>query len=117
MNSRGEIYHFIHHLASEGMACLVISSDLEEIIEFGMAKGFVFMTATEALQYWQKNGWQSMSVDQLNDFSLFDEGWDFLYLHFLTFLFAFIIFAFLFFGTFILIKKHFKKAAREKAAF
>ena len=32
VNSRGEIYHFIHHLASEGMACLVISSDLEEII-------------------------------------------------------------------------------------
>ena len=32
VNSRGEIYHFIHHLASGGMACIVISSDLEEII-------------------------------------------------------------------------------------
>ena len=91
-------------------------SDLEEIIEFGKAKGFVFMTATEAFQYWQKAGWQSMSVDQLKDFSLFDEGWDFLYLHFLTFLFAFIIFAFLVLGMFILIKKHFKKAAPQKAA-
>ncbi|MBQ9338113.1 MAG: sugar ABC transporter ATP-binding protein [Lentisphaeria bacterium] len=32
VNSRGEIYHFIHQLAAGGMACLVISSDLEEII-------------------------------------------------------------------------------------
>lgn len=32
IQSRGEIYHFIHGLAAEGMACLVISSDLEEII-------------------------------------------------------------------------------------
>ena len=32
IHSRGEIYHFIHSLAESGMACLVISSDLEEII-------------------------------------------------------------------------------------
>ena len=32
INSRGEIYHFIHQLAADGMACLVISSDLEEIL-------------------------------------------------------------------------------------
>ncbi|MBR4663020.1 MAG: sugar ABC transporter ATP-binding protein [Lentisphaeria bacterium] len=32
IQSRGEIYQFIHQLAEEGMACLVISSDLEEII-------------------------------------------------------------------------------------
>ncbi len=32
IQSRSEIYQFIHQLAEEGMACLVISSDLEEII-------------------------------------------------------------------------------------
>lgn len=32
INSRSEVYHFIHRLAENGMACLVISSDLEEII-------------------------------------------------------------------------------------
>ncbi|MBO7147936.1 MAG: sugar ABC transporter ATP-binding protein [Lentisphaeria bacterium] len=32
IQSRGEIYQFIHSLASEGMACIVISSDLEELI-------------------------------------------------------------------------------------
>ena len=32
IQSRGEIYQFIHQLAEEGMACLVISSDLEEVI-------------------------------------------------------------------------------------
>ena len=32
IQSRGEIYQFIHQLAEEGMACMVISSDLEEII-------------------------------------------------------------------------------------
>lgn len=102
-------------LTHSGMA-IFSPSDLEEIIEYGKAKGFVFMTATEALQYWQKLGWQSMSVDQLKDFSLFDEGWDFLYLHFFNFLFAFIIFVLLVLGTFILIKKHLKKASTRKTA-
>ena len=32
IQSRGEIYHFIHSLAESGIACLVISSDLEELI-------------------------------------------------------------------------------------
>ena len=32
IQSRGEIYQFIHQLAEAGMACMVISSDLEEII-------------------------------------------------------------------------------------
>lgn len=32
IQSRGEIYQFIHQLAEEGMACIVISSDLEEVI-------------------------------------------------------------------------------------
>jgi len=32
IQSRGEIFQFIHQLAEDGMACLVISSDLEEII-------------------------------------------------------------------------------------
>ncbi|OQA81836.1 MAG: Galactose/methyl galactoside import ATP-binding protein MglA [Lentisphaerae bacterium ADurb.Bin242] len=32
IHSRGEIYRFIHSLAEAGMACLVISSDLEELI-------------------------------------------------------------------------------------
>jgi peptidoglycan/xylan/chitin deacetylase (PgdA/CDA1 family) len=88
-------------------------SDLEEIIEYGRTKGFTFMTATEALQYWQKTGWQSMSVDQLKDFSLFDEGWDFLYLHFFTFLFAFIVLVFLVVIAIILIKKRLKNAQKK----
>ena len=32
IKSRSDIYHFINGLARQGMACLIISSDLEEII-------------------------------------------------------------------------------------
>ena len=32
VNAKSEIYHFVHSLAASGIACLVISSELEEII-------------------------------------------------------------------------------------
>lgn len=32
VNAKSEIYHFVHSLAQSGIACLVISSELEEII-------------------------------------------------------------------------------------
>lgn len=32
IKSRSEVYHFIHGLAAQGVACIIISSDLEEII-------------------------------------------------------------------------------------
>ena len=32
VNAKREIYEFIHHLADEGISCIVISSEMEEVI-------------------------------------------------------------------------------------
>ncbi|MCI7642975.1 MAG: sugar ABC transporter ATP-binding protein [Lentisphaeria bacterium] len=32
VGARGEIYHFIHNIAAQGVACIIISSDIEEIM-------------------------------------------------------------------------------------
>ena len=41
VGARSEVYHFIRHLADEGVSCLLISSDLEEII--GMCRRALVM--------------------------------------------------------------------------
>ena len=50
MGARREIYDFVHDLAAKGCACLLISSDLEELLGFcrkvmvlrnGTSAGFV----------------------------------------------------------------------------